>query len=110
MALSFLYIAFVRILQLVRLSRDGQDELAIEVAMLRHEVGVVRRQVVRPALRPADRAVLAGLSGFCRLLAGDASLSSRRPCCDGIEIWCAGSGPSRIDGQDDRRFQRARSV
>jgi transposase len=62
MALSFFYIAFVRLLQLVRLSLSGQDELAIEVVMLRHEVSVLRRQVARPALRPADRAVLAGLS------------------------------------------------
>jgi hypothetical protein len=38
MALSFLYLAFVRILQLVRSSRRDSDELAVEVAMLRHEV------------------------------------------------------------------------
>jgi len=61
-ALSFLYVAFVRILQLVRLSRNGQQDLAIEIVMLRHEVAVLRRQVTRPALQPADRAVLAGLS------------------------------------------------
>jgi putative transposase len=63
-ALSFLYIAFVRILQLVRLSRGELQDLAIEIVMLRHEVAVLRRQVARPALQPADRAVLAGLSRF----------------------------------------------
>ena len=62
MALSFLYLAFVRMLQLVRLSRSEQQDLAIEIVILRHEVAVLRRQVVRPALRPADRAILAGLS------------------------------------------------
>ena len=62
MALSFLYIAFVRVLQLVRLSGGGQQDLAIEVVILRHEVAVLRRQVARRALRPADRSVLAGLS------------------------------------------------
>jgi hypothetical protein len=61
MALSFLCLAFIKILQLVRLSRRDGDELAIEVVMLRHEVAVLRRQVVRPALRPSDRALLAGL-------------------------------------------------
>jgi hypothetical protein len=62
MALSFLYLAFVRILQLLRLSRRDSGDLAIEVVMLRHEVAVLRRQVARPDLRPPDRALLAGLS------------------------------------------------
>jgi len=60
MALSFLYLAFTRILQLAHLSRRDRDKLAIEIFMLRHEVAVLRRQVVRPALRPSDRALLAG--------------------------------------------------
>jgi len=62
MALSFLYLAFVRVLEVLRLERRHDSELAVEMVVLRHEVSVLRRQVARPALRPADRAVLAGLS------------------------------------------------
>lgn len=62
MALSFSYLAFVRMLQLLRLFRCANEALAIEVVMLRHEVAVLRRQVARPALRPGDRALFAGLS------------------------------------------------
>jgi transposase len=61
-ALSFLYIAFFRLLQLLRLSRRRYQDLAVEVVMVRHEVAVLRRQVARPALKSSDRAVLAGLS------------------------------------------------
>jgi len=62
MALSFVYLAFVRILQLVLLGRRDSDELAVEIVILRHEVAVLRRQVVRPVLRPPDRTLFAGLS------------------------------------------------
>jgi hypothetical protein len=65
-ALSFLYEVFVRVLELFRLGRSERQELAVEVVMLRHELSVLRRQVARPALRPADRALLAGLSRFLR--------------------------------------------
>jgi putative transposase len=61
MALSFLYLAFVQMLQLIRLRKCDCDDLAVEVVVLRHEVAVLRRQVVRPALRPSDRALLAAL-------------------------------------------------
>jgi putative transposase len=62
MAISFFYRAFCRLLQLVRLLFRSDTDLAIEVVLLRHEVAILRRQVHRPALQPADRAVLAGLT------------------------------------------------
>lgn len=62
MALSFLYLAFLRTIQILRLQRSNDSDLAIEVVVLRHEVAVLRRQVARPALQPSDRALLAGLS------------------------------------------------
>jgi putative transposase len=70
MTLSFLYRAFCRVLQLIRLIGRSDTDLAIEVVILRHEVAVLRRQVQRPALEPADRAVLAGLARLlpCRRL------------------------------------------
>lgn len=61
MALSFCYQAFCRLLGILRRLGRGHSELAVEVAMLRHEVAVLRRQVARPALPPADRAIVSGL-------------------------------------------------
>src|ERR687895_1062111 len=70
MALSFLYlmtmtrrlvgilVGGLRLLGSLR-SQHARD---IEIAVLRHQLEVLRRQVKRPALRPADRAVLAVLS------------------------------------------------
>jgi putative transposase len=62
MTLSFPYRAFCRVLQLIRLIGRRDTDFATEVVMLRHEVAVLRRQVHRPALQSADRAVLAGLA------------------------------------------------
>jgi hypothetical protein len=49
-ALSFLYLEFLRMLQFVRLRRDDRADVAIEVVMLRHEVSDLRRHVERPSL------------------------------------------------------------
>jgi putative transposase len=62
MALTFLYRAFCRVIQILRRFGRDRTELAVEVVMLRHEVTILRRQIVRPSLQPADRAILSGLA------------------------------------------------
>lgn len=46
MILSFLYQPFCRVLQLIRLPCRRDSDLAIEDVMLRHEVAVLRRQLL----------------------------------------------------------------
>jgi len=57
MALSFLYLAFVRSLQLFKLLRAENSDLAIEVVMLRHEVAVLRLWVPRMSSMSRHQAV-----------------------------------------------------
>ena len=54
MALSFLYLAFVRMLQLVRLSQSERQDLAIEIVILRHEVAVLRLWVPKTPIWITD--------------------------------------------------------
>jgi len=53
---------FGRVMALVLLCLRSSDCKELEIVVLRHELAVLRRQVSRPALLPADRAFLAAAS------------------------------------------------
>jgi putative transposase len=62
MSASFVYLLLRQALQmLTQLATDGGAK-DIELLVLRHQVALLRRQVRRPDLEPADRVVLAALS------------------------------------------------
>jgi len=64
-ALSFLYWSLRRLLALVVLRFRSEREKEIEILLLRHQLLVLERQLARPELTQADRALL---SAFSRVL------------------------------------------
>jgi putative transposase len=60
--LSFLYWVLRRLLELFVLRMRPEREKEIEIVVLRHQLHVLERQVARPQLRAADRALLAAFS------------------------------------------------
>jgi transposase InsO family protein len=62
MTLRLLYLLFCQILRWLALLARSSAAKDAELLMLRHEVAVLRRQVARPRVDRADRAVLAGLA------------------------------------------------
>lgn len=60
--MSVVYALAQSLFDLVILRCRGEASKDIELLVLRHEVAVLRRQVSRPRLEPADRVVLAALT------------------------------------------------
>jgi hypothetical protein len=81
------YLLFCQVLRWLALLARSSAAKDVELLMLRHQVAVLRRQVTRPRVDWADRAVLAGLAP-----AGTGCSSSLRRCCAGIKIWSDAAG------------------
>jgi putative transposase len=62
MALSFLYLMARQLVGVLPGSLRTEHAKDVEIAVLRHQLSVLRRQVQRAEFRPADRALLALLS------------------------------------------------
>ena len=62
MVLAFLYWSLRRLLELVVLRSRSEREKEIEILLLRQQLRVLERQVARPQLTPADRALLSAFS------------------------------------------------
>jgi putative transposase len=56
------YVALCRSFQLLVLRAHGDAAKDLEILVLRHQLTVLRRQIGRPKLEPADRALLAAVS------------------------------------------------
>ena len=76
--LILLYVAFRALLGALVRCRRGMDVKDIELLVLRHELEVLRRQVARPKLRAADRALLAAAACHLPRLARGACLVTPR--------------------------------
>ncbi|MDP9344010.1 MAG: hypothetical protein M3Q23_18340 [Actinomycetota bacterium] len=63
---SLLYLLLRRVLGLVRSDDRIAAEAELEIAVLRHQVAILRRQVKRPIYRASDRAFLAAARRMLR--------------------------------------------
>jgi putative transposase len=62
MVFALVYAVVGRLLSLIAVRGRGEASKDIELVLLRHEISVLRRQLPRPRLEPADRLIMAALA------------------------------------------------
>jgi hypothetical protein len=88
------YLTLCRSIQLLALLARGDTTKDLEILVLRHQLAVLRRQVARPKLQPADRALLAVLSRVLPRSRWSCFSQNRTRCCAGTAAWSLDPGRS----------------
>jgi hypothetical protein len=87
MALSFLYLMIRRLFGMLLGSSRSEHAKDIEIAVLRHQLDVLRRQVKRPEFRPPSALYSRRLAARSLAGGGRVSLSPRPRSCAGTAGW-----------------------
>ena len=95
---SIPFLVWRRVLELSRLGPRSDDK-DIEIAVLRHQLAVLRRQVPRPRYSPADRALLGMLAKLLPRQRWSVFLVTPATCCAGTASSSLGVGPSPEAGR-----------
>jgi hypothetical protein len=103
------YLTLCRSIQLLATLTRGDAAKDLEILVLRHQLGVLRRQVPRPRLEPTDRALLAAVSRMLPRPAGHASSSGQRRCCAGTGASSRVCGLALVDRGDRPSVRRCSS-
>jgi hypothetical protein len=100
------YLTLCRSIQLLALLARGDAAKDLEILILRHQLSVLRRQVPRLRLEPADRALLAAVSRIlprgswsCYFVKPDTLLRWHRWLVAGAWTWPRGPGRLPLDQQ-----------
>ena len=86
MLFALLYFLLRRVVRLIAGSTNDLDR-DIELAVLRHQLMVLKRHVGRPRLRRRDRLFMAALGRFSPVLGGRRSWSALRRSFGGTGTW-----------------------
>ena len=100
------YLTLCRSTQLLALLARGDTTKDLEILVPRLQLAVLRRQVARPKLQPADRALLAGLSRVLPRSRWSCFFGNRTRCCAGTTAWSLAPGPTRTAEPGDRHLIR----
>jgi hypothetical protein len=87
MALSLLYLTARRLVGMLVGSSRSECAKGVEIAVLRDQFAVLRRQVKRAEFRPADRALLAMLSSALPRWRWSSFLVTPERSCGGTAGW-----------------------